>query len=256
MFFTPGRFVWYDLITTDPKSAQAFYGKVVGWGAQEAPMPFPYTLFTLDGVPIGGMTVQPDPVRQSGAPPSWMGHVAVADVDATVAKATSLGGKVLVAPTDIPNTGRSAVIADPQGAVIGIFRTAQPDTTPEPPPMMPGRPAWHELLTTDHEKAFAFYSALFGWTKDTPVDMGPMGIYQLFAAGGPAIGGMFNKPPMIPACFWLYYIAVSDIDAAAERVKAEGGQITNGPMEVPGGAWIYQAMDPQGAHFALVGMRA
>jgi predicted enzyme related to lactoylglutathione lyase len=255
MFFSPGRFVWYELLTSDPKAAQAFYGKVVGWGAQDAQMATPYTLFTLDGVPVGGLEALSEEARRSGAPPGWLGLVAVADVDATVAKATSLGGKVVVPPAEVPNNGRFAVIADPQGAVIGIFKTSQTETSPEPPPMMHGRPAWHELLTTDHEKAFVFYSALFGWTKDTPVDMEPMGIYQLFAAGGPAIGGMFNKPPMIPACFWLYYISVSDIDAAADRVKAAGGQIVNGPMEVPGGAWIYQAIDPQGAHFALVGMR-
>jgi len=82
-----------------------------------------------------------------------------------------------------------------------------------------------------------------------------MGTYQIFSIGGAAAGGMFNKPPMVPVTFWLYYINVGDFDAAVERLKAGGGSIVNGPMEVPGGSWIVQAKDPQGAMFALVGRR-
>jgi predicted enzyme related to lactoylglutathione lyase len=110
-------------------------------------------------------------------------------------------------------------------------------------------------LATDWEKALAFYSGLFGWQKDSAFDMGPMGTYQLFSAGGPPIGGMFNKPATVPVTFWLYYFNVGDIDAAAERVTAGGGKILMGPMEVPGGGWILQGTDPQGAAFALLGKR-
>jgi predicted enzyme related to lactoylglutathione lyase len=87
------------------------------------------------------------------------------------------------------------------------------------------------------------------------MDMGAMGTYQIFSADGQMIGGMFTKPPAVPAPFWLYYFVVDAIDAAIERVKAGGGQILNGPMEVPGGDWIIQGRDPQGAMFALVGKR-
>jgi predicted enzyme related to lactoylglutathione lyase len=85
--------------------------------------------------------------------------------------------------------------------------------------------------------------------------MGPMGIYQIFSADGPPIGGMFNKPAAVPVSFWTYYFNVPAVEPAAERVKAGGGQIINGPMEVPGGSWIVQCKDPQGAVFALVGKR-
>jgi len=96
---------------------------------------------------------------------------------------------------------------------------------------------------------------VFGWQKGEAHDMGPMGTYQLFSVGGMPIGGMFNKPPVVPATFWIYYINVDAVEPAAVRVKAGGGQIANGPMEVPGGSWIVQCKDPQGATFALVGKR-
>ena len=85
--------------------------------------------------------------------------------------------------------------------------------------------------------------------------MGPMGTYQILLAGDQPIGGIFNKPPMVPSPFWLYYVNVKSVDAASESVKGSGGQIINGPMEVPGGSWIVQCKDPQGAMFALVGPR-
>ncbi|HLK82097.1 MAG TPA: VOC family protein [Xanthobacteraceae bacterium] len=256
MSATHGRFVWYELMTTDTDAAKDFYTKVVGWGAQPAPNPtMPYTLFTAGETLVGGMMDQPEESKQMGAPPSWLGYVAADDVDATTDQARSLGGAVYVEPRDIPDVGRFSVIADPQQAAIGLFKWSAP--MPEAPaaPETPGRIGWHELATTDWEKAYAFYNALFGWQKADAMDMGAMGVYQIFAAGGPAIGGMFNKPPVVPATFWLYYFNVDDFDAAVERVKAGGGEIINGPMQVPGGSWIIQAKDPQGAMFALVGRR-
>jgi uncharacterized protein len=87
------------------------------------------------------------------------------------------------------------------------------------------------------------------------MDMGPMGIYQMFAFGGEAIGGMMTKPPSMPAPCWMYYFNVDGIDAAKARVETGGGAILNGPMEVPGGHWIVQCRDPQGAMFCLVAPR-
>ena len=113
-----------------------------------------------------------------------------------------------------------------------------------------GRVGWHELLAADWEQALAFYGKLFGSQK-ADADIGTMGTYQLFSAGGQTIGGMCTKPPEVPVPFWLYYFNVGDIDAAGKRVRAGRGQILNGPIEVPGGNWIVQCTDPQGAMFAL-----
>jgi hypothetical protein len=111
------------------------------------------------------------------------------------------------------------------------------------------------LHAGDGASAFAFYSGLFGWTKAEAVDMGPMGIYQTFASGGAAIGGMMTKMPDAPAPFWLYYFNVDAIDAAVARAKDSGGSIVLEPHQVPGGSWIAQCLDPQGALFAMVAAR-
>jgi uncharacterized protein len=252
-----GRFVWYELMTTDTQAAKGFYTKVVGWGAQDASMPgMSYTMFTAGETPVSGLMNLPDDAKKAGAPPSWIGYVGVADVDASVKKVERLGGSVHVPPRDIPNIGRFAAVADPQGAALALFKGANPDSTSPAAPSTPGHGGWHELLAGDWEKALPFYSELFGWQKAEAIDMGAMGKYQMFSVGGQPIGGMFNKPAMVPVPFWLYYFNVAGIDAAAERVKAGGGKITNGPMEVPGGNWIVQGTDQQGASFALVGKRA
>ena len=172
---------------------------------------------------------QPEDARKMGAPPSWLGYVGVDDVDAATAKAKGLGATVYVEPRDIPNVGRFSVIADPQMAVIPPVHAFGPPAGRRLQPGTPGRTGWHELWAADWEKDFAFYAEMFGWQKADAVDMGPMGTYQLFGKGGPAIGGMFNKPPEVPACFWLYYFNVPDIDAAGERVKSAGGEVVNGP---------------------------
>jgi hypothetical protein len=163
---------------------------------------------------------------------------------------------VHVPPTDIPNVGRFSVVADPQSAVFALFNSPNTCDAPLPERGTPGHVGWHELSAADWQKAFAFYSELFGWQKGDAMDMGAMGTYQIFSVGGQPVGGMMNKPPMVPVPNWLYYINVADIDAATDRVKTGGGQILNGPMQVPGGDWIIQGKDPQGAMFALVGKKA
>jgi len=252
-----GRFVWYELMARDTEAAKAFYTKVVGWSTQDGPVPgMAYTMFTDGQTPVGGLMAQPEDARKMGAPPSWIGYVAVGDVDATAERIKRLGGAVHVPPTDIPNVGRFSVVADPQSAVFALFHSPNTRDAPLPEPGAPGHVGWHELSAADWQKAFAFYSELFGWQKGDSMDMGAMGTYQIFSVGGQAVGGMMNKPAMVPVPNWLYYINVADIDAAIDRVKTGGGQILNGPMQVPGGSWIIQGKDPQGAMFALVGQKA
>ena len=250
-----GRFVWYELATTDTQAARAFYTEVVGWGTRDAPMPgMAYTLFTAGAASVGGLIDLPEDARRMGLRPSWLGYVGVDDVDATAERIKQLGGAMHVPPTDNPNISRFSVAADPQMATIALFKWLEGSQEP-PEPDAPGRVGWHELLAADWEKAWAFYGELFGWQK-ADADTGAVGTYQLFSARGLTIGGMFTKPPEVPVPLWLYYFNVGDIDAAAKRVEAGGGQILNGPIEVPGGRWIVQCTDPQGAMFALAGKRS
>lgn len=251
-----GRFAWYELVTTDAQAAKVFYSSVMGWGALDASVPgAAYTLFTAGGALVGGLMELPADAREMGANPSWLGYVGVDDVDAAADRVTRLGGTVLVPPTDIPDVSRFAIFTDPQAARLAVLRWLQP--RPEQPAMLDdiGRVGWHELLAADWEKALAFYSEIFGWQR-ADADVGEMGTYQLFSAGGQTIGGMLTKPPTIPAPFWLYYFNIEDLDAAAQRVQAGGGEIVDGPFEVPGGSWIVQCTDPQGAMFALEGTRS
>jgi len=250
-----GRFVWYELTTTDVEAAKAFYAEVVGWGTRDASMPgAAYTLFTAGGASVSGLMSLPEDARKLGFRPGWLGYIGVNDVDAAAERIKQLGGAVHVPPKDIPNISRFSIAVDPQMATIALFKWLDPRQEQPAELSTLGRVGWHELLAADWEKAWAFYGELFGWQK-VDADTGAMGTYQLFSADGQTIGGMFNKPAAVPLPFWLYYFNVGDIDAAVKRVKAGGGQILDDPMEVPGDRWIVQCTDPQGAIFALVGKR-
>ena len=252
MAATANSFVWYELMTSDLTAAETFYKGVVGWATQDAGMPEPYTMVLAGGRAIGGLMTIPEEARKMGAPPSWVGYIGVPDVDAAAARVQAAGGALHRAPDDIPGVGRFAVVADPQGAGFMLFKGNMDEAPPAPPPGTAGTVGWHELHAGDGASAWDFYAGQFGWTKDSAMDMGPMGLYQLFCTGGEAVGGMMTKMPEMPVAAWLYYFNVDAIDAAAQRVTAAGGKVVNGPMEVPGGSWIINAADPQGALFALV----
>jgi uncharacterized protein len=246
-----GTFVWYDQMSNDLPGAEAFYAKVVGWTLAPNRMNAQrYTLLEAGGTAIGGL--MPIPEHASGAPSMWMGYIAVDDVGAYARKVKAAGGVIHREPTEIPNVGTFAIASDPGGAGFLLFKGKDGSAAPAPDPFKPGGIGWHELHGDDPEKAFAFYSGLFGWTKGEALSMGPMGTYQLFTTKGQQGGGMMKRTPQEPAARWTYYINVEAIDAAVERVKSAGGQIVHGPMEVPGGAWVINGIDPQGALFALV----
>jgi hypothetical protein len=197
----------------------------------------------------------PEEMAKSGGRPAWLGYILVDDVDATAKRVPAAGGTLHKGPITVPGIIRLAVVSDPQGAAFLIATPLTNDPPPSIPVGTPGTVGWRELYAGEWQSAFAFYEKLFGWTKAEAHDMGPMGTYQLFKTGGDmAEGAMMTKPPHIPAPFWGYYINVAGIDAAAGRITAGGGKILNGPMQVPGELWIVQAMDPQGAYFALVSL--
>jgi predicted enzyme related to lactoylglutathione lyase len=243
-----GSFVWYDLLTSDPAEAVPFYSHVLGWGSQA--MGPRYTMFTTADGPHSGTTKLPEQTKKMGAPPHWTSNVRVADVDATVALAKDLGGRVYAEPSDYPNVGRLAVLGDPHGATLNVFKPAREVAARDS--SKPGEFVWHELMAAEHDTAFAFYAQLFGWKRSRDYDMGAMGKYLIFAVGEKELGGMMTKPKELPVPpHWLYYVEVADLDAAIERAKGKGAKLLRGPVPVPGGARIGQLMDPQGAAFAL-----
>lgn len=245
-----GRFVWHELMTTDPSAASAFYKKVVGWTTQSWDKDSSYSMFVAKAGPVSGFMELPERVKEMGVPPHWMTYVGTPDVDTTARRAAELGAEVLREPEDIPGTGRFALLKDPQGAVIAVYTATTWRPAPAEAPL--GDFSWHELSTTDLDAAWSFYEELFGWEKIDAMDMGPQGIYLIFGQNGKQIGGMYLKHDNNPApSNWLPYASVSDARKAAAAATDLGARIMVGPMEVPGGGWIAVAMDPQGAAFAV-----
>jgi predicted enzyme related to lactoylglutathione lyase len=247
-------------MTTDTEAATRFYTSLLGLKTQAFPFANPanpYTMWTAGGKTFGGVGKLTPEQQSMGVPSHWLPAVHVNNIDESASKATQLGGRVLMAPIDIPQTGRYAVITDPQGATIAIFQSNGPfpgfDGTVEM-----GKPSWHELMTTDYRRAFEFYSALFGWEKIEEMDMGPLGKYFEYGMKGKMFGGMFNRPPEMAGMnpFWLPYFHVKDVEDATAAAKKSGAKVQNGPMEVPGGDWIVVMGDPQGAAFALHSKKA
>jgi uncharacterized protein len=206
-----------------------------------------YTLWMAGDAQVGGLTALP--ADAVGTPPHWLIYIGTPNVDATAEHAQRLGARVVKPPADIPNVGRFAVLADPQGATFALF-TPNPGASGPPAPG-PGVFSWHELATTDVAAAVRFYGELFGWSKGPGHDMGPMGIYQIFERFGVQVGGIANvQGPATPPS-WLSYVQVADSSRAVNASKAAGGRLLHGPMEVPGGSWIALFMDPQGGAFAV-----
>lgn len=246
-----GSFVWCELMTTDLAAAESFYKKVVGWTVVPFAPDGSYMVFNnASGAGVAGLMTLPAAARQMGAPPNWMMYVGTPSVDDTAVRIAQLGGRVVKQPENIPDTGRFAVVQDPYGATFGIF---------QPPPNRPGRSgqpgagdfSWFELYTPNPDGAWKFYQALFGWEKTSAMDMGEMGVYQMFGRGGGIPNGGIMKPPPGGPTAWMPYALVKDAKAAAAIASANGGKIINGPMAVPGGDWIAQGMDPQGAMFSV-----
>jgi predicted enzyme related to lactoylglutathione lyase len=257
-----GDFIWYELLTGDIGGAKRFYDAVVGWNVQErSDFPNDYRMIgRSDGKFAGGAMQLTDEMKKHGGRPIWLGYILVPDVDASVAAIERDGGRAMMPAFDIPGVGRVAMVTDPSGAPFYIMKPLPPEGDPNAKSDVfsvdqPQRVRWNELSTTDQDGAVDFYRRHFGWTQEGSMPMGEMGDYRFIQANGVNIGAIMRKPPQLPVSLWTYYIGVDDIDRAAEAIKAGGGQILNGPMEIPGGEFALNGLDPQGAAFGLVGPR-
>jgi predicted enzyme related to lactoylglutathione lyase len=253
----PGSFIWYELMTTDADAAKDFYDAVVGWDIGEASPEFQgYRMIgRSDGKFTGGVLPLTDEMQQHGARPMWLGYINVEDVDKAASSIDAAGGKTLM-KHDIPNVGRIAMVADPQGVPFYIMKPIPPATDPNARSDVYSREApqcvaWNELATSDQQGALDFYTGQFGWTLGDAMPMGEMGTYQLLNHDGDTIGAMMNKAADKPSR-WRFYVRVDDVDRAKSTIESKGGTVAHGPMEVPGGDRVLIGIDPQGAEFALV----
>lgn len=249
-----GRLLWYQLNTTNAEKGLEFYRGLIGWGLdifQPEGSP-PYRMITRGGMPIGGVMELPPEAAEAGAPPHWLVYIGADDVDATHDKAVAAGAKSHVPPSDIPEVGRFAVLADPWGAIFAIYAPGS-----QPPPEVPcvdGDFSWHEISADDLEKSWSFYQDLFGWEVRSEFDMGPeMGPYRMFARPGAErmVGGMYKRPAEMPVNAWGIYVQVPSVAASAEKAEKAGAKVVMPIMEVPGGDLIVCLTDPQDVYFAL-----
>lgn len=256
-----GNPCWYELGTSDLDGAAGFYGRILGWQVVDSGMEgFDYRLARSGDDMVAGLMSN---AGQDGTPPpNWLIYFAVDDCDASAADIGSAGGTVLKEPADIPGTGRFAVVADPQGAVFGLLQPdmsrmseadrARAETGGAFDQNKAGHGNWNELMSSDPQAAFAFYAKLFGWTRGEAMDMGDMGTYQLVRRKEADIGAIMGLGDS-PGPAWLPYFGVAGTaTAAVDAIKSAGGTVHQGPMEVPGPAYIAVAQDPQGAWFAVV----
>lgn len=250
-----GDFVWYELMTTDAEASRAFYETAIGWHIDAKPVgEMDYRMIAASDGLVGGV-LQLDPAMTAGgARPAWVGYIGVDDVDKAFAEAQRDGGAVLMPVMDMPNVGRMAMITDPQGAPFYVMRGASDDTSSAFSGTTPGHVSWNEYHPNRQADAMEFYGRHFGWTKSGVMPMGPMGDYWFLHQGDTAIGAIMPDLPDVRP-HWKFVLRVDDIDAAADRVKAAGGQVTHGPHQVPGGDHVISALDPIGVEFGLVGGR-
>jgi predicted enzyme related to lactoylglutathione lyase len=241
-----GRFVWHDLMTKDGAKAQAFYSALFGWEVQEIPMQgCTYRMIHAGPGPIGGI------VEDANIPMAhWMPYLATADVDQAAAKCAQLGGSMCVPPTDLPGTGRFAVVGDPQGAYFSLYKGLPETQGADPDQPVLGRVCWNELLTTDDAAAQSFYSAMFGW-NDEPKDMGPIGIYHIQTLQGQQAAGIMKNPQNGAPSSWLAYFLVADLAKATAKAKSLGATAMMENAPIPDVGAFSLLSDPTGAVFAL-----
>ena len=254
----PGEFFWYELMTGDVAAARDFYGPMLGWSFADHPGGMDYTTFGTDAGDVGGMMELTDEMKDSGARPAWIGYIHVADVDAKLAEAKSAGAAELMPATDIPEVGRIAMLADSSGATFYIMTPSGEDGESKAfakHAPMEGHCAWNELSSADQMGADAFYTGLFGWEHAESMDMGEIGEYRMYRVADYTLGAIMQKPPQMPVSLWSFYFRVPDIDEAAAHVTNNGGKIIMGPMEIPGGEFSLEGIDPQGAMFSIIGKR-
>ena len=251
--YPPGTFCWVELATTDVAAAKKFYASLFDWTATDNPIGEGgvYTMFQKGGKNICAQyAMAPDMIAQ-GIPPHWRSYVSVENVDASAEKVGTLGGTVMMAPFDVMEVGRMAVVQDSGGATFALWQPNQhigAELVNEP-----GTLCWNELRTKDVAGAKQFYEGLFGWTT-TSSPSGSGFDYLTFHNGDRMAGGMMqiqadwgDVPP-----HWSAYFAVEDCDATVAKAQELGGKLGKEPMDAPEVGRFASLQDPNGTFFEVI----
>jgi predicted enzyme related to lactoylglutathione lyase len=244
-----GQFVWHDLMTVDLERSKEFYGELLGWQmAQQEMGPMgSYTLIQHQGQSVGGM-VGLDP--RHGLSSHWLPYLTVEELDGLCKRIGKLGGSVAVEPRGVPGVGRFAILHDPAN---GVF-SAMEMTGGMPGPARSredGAFYWDQLLTNNSAVMGKFYTEVFGWSVDE-YEMGDQGHYGVFKSNEQPVAGMFPIGPGDPRKpGWIPYVAMEEIEDAAEKVRQLKGDVVTEPEIVYGVGKYTVVRDPIGATFGL-----
>jgi predicted enzyme related to lactoylglutathione lyase len=247
--YAQGTPSWVDLQTTDQAAGREFYASLLGWSYDDQPMPHGvYSMATVNGETVAAIAPMP-PGAPEGMPPMWNTYIAADDVDATVEKVGPAGGQVLMQAMDVGDAGRMAFVADPTGAVVGLWQANQrigASLVNEP-----GALIWNELLTDKPDAALAFYEAVLG-VGHSSMEMAPGEHYRMIDVETTDVAGCMEPPMAEIPNHWHVYFAAADADAIAAKAAAEGGQITVEPFDIPTVGRSAVLTDPQGAVFSIL----
>lgn len=246
-----GKFVWFDLVTTDVAGARRFYGELLGWTFEQTGTDQDaYTLATVAGAPVAGIARRPVAAKQQQAS-RWVSFISVADVTAGARQVTASGGRLLIPEQVVAGRGTMVVLADPDGAPFGLIDSVSGD----PPDVMAevGEWIWAVYQSPDAGSAAAFYQDIGGY-EVIDDDRFPGTPHFLLAADGYTRASLAEIPPerleLRPA--WLYFVRVSDIKASLAQVVRLGGKVLVETRPEALNGRIAVITDPGGAPLGLM----
>jgi predicted enzyme related to lactoylglutathione lyase len=245
--FHPGKFVWYDLMSTDVPAVKKFYGELFGWEFDDSgDANAVYTVIKHNGKSIGGIFAL-DKMKSKAEHSQWISFLSVENMETAVEYIKNNNGKIYTEPFELPDRGRVAVVIDPQGAALALVKSTSGDSRDEEP--IYNEWLWTELWTTNVDASLDFYKGMIGYENkvfmtqaDTKYyvlrneDEGRAGVVKIMLEG------------VTPN--WMPYIAVKDPSKIIERVEELGGKILIDQKGIAGNRAAIIS-DPSGGVFTV-----
>ncbi len=243
----PGKFVWRDLVTPDPATAESFYGPLFGWQFEPV-ADSGYSLIRHDGVLIGGV-VDANKIGQPVRSAVWVNAMSVPDIKSAVRAVRDAGGRIIRKPHALPARGKVAVAVDADGAVFQLIESFGGDPVDTEPQL--NQFLWVEMISNDPDGAVDFYQRVIGYDIETLETSGAKASYRLLLRDGTPRGGILDNPFEDTRSAWVPYIRVEDIRVASAKVGELGGRVVVEPREDLRKGTVALILDPSGAPLAL-----